>query len=142
MIKRIFFVTASYLLLACASYGSSIDIILVCHSGPKCEARGAVILQAAANKSVVRRVNFNPSSFTITEQEGSEWDVTLEAKGFWALPQRVVFPAGSAHRQYAMDLWQTATLQGLVKVPDPQPPAPITVRVVVSSRPDPRAQPE
>jgi len=142
MIKRISFVTASYLLLACASYGSSIDITVKCHSGPKCDARGAVVLQSASNKSVVRRVNFAPSSFIITEQEGSEWDVSLEAKGFWALPQRVDFPAGGAHRQYAMDVWQTATLQGLVKVPDPQPATPITVRVVVSSRPDPRAPPE
>ncbi len=41
-----------------------------------------------------------------------------------------------------MDVWRTGTLQGLVKLPDPQPAAPIVVRAVVASRPDPRVLPE
>jgi len=141
MIKGISCVTAAYLLVACSSYGSSINITVRCHGSSKCDARGVVVLQSAVNKSVVRRVNFNLSS-VITEQKGSEWDVSLEAKGFWALPQRVVFPKDDTRTQYAMDVWQTATLQGLVKLPDPQPSTPIAVKVVVSSRPDPRAPPE
>ncbi|HEV7425417.1 MAG TPA: hypothetical protein VGQ46_03550 [Thermoanaerobaculia bacterium] len=66
----------------------------------------------------------------------------MDAKGFWALPQRVAFPAGEARTQYTLHVWRTGTLQGVVKLPDPQPAAPIAVRVVVSSRPEPRILPD
>jgi len=87
-------------------------------------------------------VNLNASSIAITEQPGSEWDLRLQAKGFWALPQRVVFPTKDVPSQYAMDVWRTGTLQGQVKFPDPQPAAPVAVKVVVSSRPEPGILPE
>src|SRR3954468_19489474 len=76
--------TAAVLLLAGSSYGSSININVKCHSGPTCDARGVLILQSVVNKSIVRRVNLTAASLLISEQPGSEWDMSLDAKGFWA----------------------------------------------------------
>ncbi|HEV7486119.1 MAG TPA: carboxypeptidase-like regulatory domain-containing protein [Thermoanaerobaculia bacterium] len=129
-------------LVAAASDGSSIVVTVKCHSVPDCDTHGIVFLQSATNKSLVRRLSLAPAGLTITEQSGSEWDLGLEAKGFWALPQRVAFPAGATHTQYTLHVWRTGTLQGVVKLPDPQPATPIAVRVVVSSRPEPKTQPE
>lgn len=131
-----------HLLLSGAGYGSSINVTVKCHSGSNCDTRGAIVLQSAANPSVVRRVSLGASTNQITEQPGSEWQMSLEAKGFWALPQRVVFPKGDGHSQFAMAVWRTGTLKGQVKLPDPQPVAPVSVKLVVSSRPEPRVQPE
>jgi len=141
MIRRILFGMGCSL-IAAVSDGSSIGVTVKCHSGLVCDTRGIVFLYSAANKNVVKRLSLAPAGLTIVEQSGSEWDLNLEAKGFWALPQRVAFPAGDTHLQYTMHVWRTGTLQGLVKLPDPQPAAPIAVKVVVSSRPDPRAPPE
>ena len=134
--------TAVFLLLASSSYGSSINVNIKCHSSPTCDARGVVTLQSVVNKSIVRRVNLTAASLLISEQPGSEWDMSLDAKGFWALPQRVVFPAGNGQTQYPLAVWRTGTLQGQLKLADPQPPAPIALKVVVSSRPEPRVPPE
>ncbi len=135
---------AACLLIAAGGYGSSIKVALECQSGPTCDARGAVVLQSIADQSVVRRVNLNASSLQITGQPASEWDLRLEAKGFWALPQRVVFPAKDGSTAYAMDVWRTGTLQGQLKLPAPQQPAsaPAAVRIVVASRPEPRVTPK
>ena len=91
---------------------------------------------------MVRRVTLNASSLLLTEQAGSEWEMSLDANSFWALPQRVVFPAGSGQSQYAVAVWRTGTLQGQLKLPDPQPAGPVAVKVVLSSRPEPRLPPE
>lgn len=133
---------AACFLLAAVSNGGSIAVTVKCHSAPDCDTRGVISLQSATNKTIVKRLSLAPAGLTITQQSGSEWDLALEAKGFWALPQRLVFPAGETHTQYTLHVWRTGTLQGLVKLPDPQPATPIAVRVVVSSRPEPRTQPE
>jgi len=133
---------AACFLLAAVSNGSSIAVTVKCHSAPDCDTHGVIFLQSTTNKTIVKRLSLAPAGLTITQQPGSEWDLGLEAKGFWALPQRMAFPAGETHTQYTLHVWRTGTLQGVVKLPDPQPDAPIAVRVVVSSRPEPRTQPE
>ena len=134
--------TVACLLLSGDIYASSINVNVKCRSGSSCEARGAVVLQSAVNQAVIRRVNLSPSGLLIAEQPGSEWEMSLEAKGFWALPQSVVFPKGDGQSQYAMSVWRTGTLKGQVKLPDLQPVTPVAVKLVVSSRPEPRVQPE
>lgn len=141
MIREILF-GAVCVLVAAISDGSSISVTVKCHSGPDCDAHGVLLLQSPANKTIVKRLSLVPTGQTVIEQSGSEWDLGLEAKGFWALPQRVTFPVGATHAQYTLHIWRTGTLQGVVKLPDPQPATPIAVRIVVSSRPDPRTQPE
>jgi len=133
---------ATLLLLSSGSYGSSINVNTKCHGSTNCDAQGVVVLQSFANQSVIRRVNLNASGHQITEQPGSEWEMRLDAKGFWAPPQRVVFPKGDGQSQVSMAVWRTGTLQGQLKLPDPQPAAPVAVKVVVASRPEPRVPPE
>jgi len=142
MVRAFLCRTAALLLLAASGYGSSISVNVKCHSGPTCDTRGAIILQSVVNKSVVRRVNLTATSLLISEQPGSEWEMSLDAKGFWALPQRVVFPPGNGATQYPLAVWRTGTLQGQVKLADPQPAGPVALKVVVSSRPEPRVLPE
>ncbi len=142
MIRALLCWTAACLLLSGESYGSSVNVNVNCRSGSSCEAHGAVVLKSVVNQAVLRRVNLSASSLRISEQAGSEWEMSLEAKGFWALPKRVVFPKGDGQSQYAMAVWRTGTIRGQVKLPDPQPTAPVAVKVVVSSRPEPRIPPE
>jgi Carboxypeptidase regulatory-like domain len=139
LIRALLWGTAAWLLFSGSIYGSSINVILACRSGPHCDARGVIILQSVANPSVVRRSNLDASSLVMTEQPGSEWEMRLDAKGFWALPQRIVLPLGNRQSQYAMAVWRTGTLQGQLQLPDPKP---VALKVVVSSRPEPRVPPE
>jgi hypothetical protein len=129
-------------LLVTAGNASSIDVAVTCHSGLRCDTPGILVLQSVANRTMIKRLRLAPSGLTITEQPGSEWDLSLESKDLWALPQRVAFPARETHLQATMHVWRTGTLQGVVKLPGQQPAAPIAVKVVVSSRPDPRAPPD
>jgi len=142
MLKALLCWSAACLLLSGSSYGSSINVTVNCRSGSSCDAHGAVVLQSVVNRSVIHRVNLSASSLLIAEQPGSEWEMSLDARGFWALPKRVVFPKGDGQSQYAMAVWRTGTLQGQLKLPDPQPAAPVAVKVVVASRPEPRIPPE
>lgn len=142
MSRALLWGTVAGLLLSGSSYGSSINVNVRCHVGSNCDARGAIILRSVIDQSVVRRVNLSAPNLLLTEQSGSEWEVSLDAKGFWALPQRVVFPAGEGQSQFAMAVWRTGTLQGQLNLPDPQPAAPVAVKVVVASRPEPRVPPE
>ena len=134
--------TAACLLLSRDSHSSSINVKVKCRSVTSCDAHGAVVLQSVLNRAVIRRVNLSSSTLLIAEQTGSEWEMSLDAKGFWALPQRVVFPKGDGQAPYAMAMWRTGTLQGQLKLADPQPAAPVEVKVVVASRPEPRIPPE
>jgi hypothetical protein len=141
MIREMLF-GAACVLVAAVSDGSSIGVTVKCHSARDCDTNSILVLRSATNKTIVKRLSLPSAGLTITEQSGSEWDLGLEAKGFWALPQRVAFPAGATHTQYTLHVWRTGTLQGVVKLPDPQPATPVAVRVVVSSRPEPRTQPD
>ena len=142
MIRAILCVAAACLLLSDSGYGSSISVNVKCRSGADCSAKGAVVLHSVANASVIRRLSLSAPTLVLTEQPGSEWDMSLDAKGFWALPQRLAFPAGNGQSQVSMALWRTGTLEGQLKLPDPQPGAPVLVKVVVASRPEPRILPE
>lgn len=141
MTRKILRIAATAVLLVGSSYGSSLNVALKCRNAVSCDARGAIVLQSTNDKSISRRVNLT-SNVVLSEKSGSEWDLSLDAKGFWALPQRVVFPAKDVSSPYALPVWRTGTLQGQVKVPDPQPATPIALKVVVASRPDPRVAPE
>jgi len=141
MISRTLFGSLCFL-FASAVDASSIHVTVKCHSGLNCGTPGTVVLQSITNRKIVRRMSLPPAGLTISEQTGSEWDLSLEAKDLWALPQRVAFPAANLPGQYAIQVWRTGMLQGMVKLPDPQSSAPLAVKVVVSSRPDPKALPE
>jgi hypothetical protein len=123
MIRGILIGTAICVLYAANSNGSSINVTLKCHNGATCDARGTVRLQSIANKSLVRRVDLHASGLVIAEQTGTEWDLSLEANGFWGLPQRVVFPATDRQQPYTMDVWRTINNRspGRLRIRCPQP---------------------
>jgi hypothetical protein len=141
-VRWLLLATSVFLLVSSSGFGSSINVNVKCHGSANCDARGTVVLQSMANKSIVRRPILSASSLLLTEQPGSEWEISLDANGFWALPERVVFPTGSGQSQYAMGVWRTGTLQGQLKLPDPQPASAVAVKLVVASRPEPRVPPE
>ena len=101
-IDRAILFGAACLLLAAVSDGSSIAVTVKCHSVPGCDTHGVVFLQSATNKTIVKRLSLPAAGLTMTEQSGSEWDLGLEAKGFWALPQHVAFPAGETRTQFTL----------------------------------------
>jgi hypothetical protein len=142
MIRGVLCAAVACLLLVASSEAGSINATIKCHDGSRCAARGFILLQSSTEKSILRRINLNLPSIVISGQPGSEWDLTLDAKGFWALPQHIVFPPGVSQLPLTIDIWRTGTLQGDLKFPDPQPSGPVAVKVVVSSRPEPRVQPE
>ncbi|HEX2059977.1 MAG TPA: carboxypeptidase-like regulatory domain-containing protein, partial [Thermoanaerobaculia bacterium] len=98
-----------------------------------------VILKSAADPSLVRRVAFEGNTARSTEAAGSEWEVTLDANGFWAAPQRVVFPGDGAERRETLDVWRTGHIRLKLASIDP---APADVRLGLASSPDRRAKAE
>src|SRR5262245_10626286 len=106
MIRRRLFGAGACLLFATVAYASSIRVTLSCRTAVNCDTRGTLLLQSVADKSVIHRVDLDSAAVVVSEQPGSQWEMTLEAKGFWALPQRVVFPAKEGSSTYSMAVWR------------------------------------
>jgi hypothetical protein len=128
--------------LAHAALGSSIDITLQCRSD-KCNLKSAaILLRSASDHGTLHRVFVTTPAVHLVEQPGTEWDVGLDAPGLWSQPQHVVFPAADANVKYSMLVWRVGMLHGHLRLPDPQPTTPPTVKVMVTSRPEPRVTPD
>lgn len=117
----------------------TILIELRCSSAPPCPVAGTVTLTSASDPSVVRRLPIEENVVRVTEPGGSEWDVTLDARGFWASAQRVVLPVDDVVRRDVLDIWRTGTIRLTIKPSDPVPAA---VQVGIASSPDRRATTE
>jgi hypothetical protein len=121
---------------------SSISISLNCRTEPQCDVRGDVVFRSAADDKIVRRVPFNGKVVQLGEAAGSEWNLRLDAKGFWALPLHITFPKENAPSAYALSVWRTGTLHGKLKLPEGEQSRAVALKVAVVSRPEPRIQPE
>ena len=130
--------TLCSVLLAHASY-RSVDISLQCRSD-NCNLSNSVLLaQSAADSKTIHRVAITNAVVTINEQPGSEWDVTLDAKGLWSLPLHIVFPTTDSN--YTMPVWRTGVLHGYVRLAGAPQGTP-SVKITVASRPEPRVTPD
>jgi hypothetical protein len=112
---------------------------LKCRDGSKCQIDGALVLQSVADSSVSRTIVLHANSAVISEPSGSEWDVELDSKGYWALPQRLAIPENAVERRHRVDVWRTGIVRVTVKGADSPVPG---VRLVVASPPDPRTPPD
>jgi hypothetical protein len=126
------------LFLNLAVFADSVTIDLNCRNDAQCAVAGNVVARSLADTSIENRRPIQSRAVVIEGAAGSEWDLSLEGAGFWALPLRVTIPPGSTTRQ-SWDVWRTGRLRVSFKSPDGVPDG---ARIVVASPPDPRRPPE
>jgi hypothetical protein len=124
--------------MALAGQASSFTADLKCHNDAQCAVRGAVLFRSVSDASVVNRVAIQSSSAVIAGPTGSQWDVSLEAPGFWAPWLRVTLPPDGEGKE-PLNVWRTGRVRLTLKSPDGMPDG---ARIVVASPPDPLRSPQ
>jgi hypothetical protein len=125
------------LLFGLSTQAESRTVTLKCRNVPQCAVRGTVLVRSVADISIESRQPIHSEPVVIDGTVGSEWDLSLEASGFWAPPLRVTIPATSGTQNW--DVWRTGRIKVSFQSPDGLPDG---ARIVVASPPDPRRPPE
>jgi hypothetical protein len=134
---RLVVAAAISLHLTVAVQAASVAVTWKCRNDVRCGVRGSVVVRSVADASLEKRLPIESPSVVIDGVPGSEWDLTLEANGFWASPLRLSIPPASQQTQW--DVWRTGRIRFSLRSPDGVPDG---ARIVVASPPDPRKPPD
>ena len=106
-----------------------------CRNGESCAVAGKVRLQSVAGGVVEKELDLSAGSVVVDGADVAEWDVALQAPGFWSPVQRIVIPAGQVQERRSVPVWRTGHVRARIRTNGEAPGA---VRVVVTTPPDAR----
>lgn len=76
-----------------------------------------------------------------TADSGSEWQVHVDADGWWSPTRTIVFPASGVAEE-TLPVWRTGIVSGKVTAGDPDIEVPKAITLTVESPPEPATPPE
>ena len=130
------------LLLACGItlplLAGPVTIVLACRDEAPCAIGGKANLRSVADRSVTRTTPIANNRATFAEPAGTDWELSIDAPGFWAPAERVTFTSSEPERHQSLRMWRTGRVRATISAKE----APAAVRLAVTSPPHPGRAPE